>query len=234
MRDNRYRQYSCFCQPQLSIASVSDLRRSLVVRTWKRQQRFREMDLLNSSVDYAIRLKRINHLKKTNIRWPSDLKTPACSKMIVLVLFWNKLENSKNMSQKISSAAEQTAFRIQHRSSTVTLKYFGRCLKNKPSSLYDCLQLMYMSLSKLSSRIILSPVISYMLMKNSLSKGLVCKNNFKETQSLSKIMCKFWSSSSKSYFEINFLLEWGINLVQLNISSNISKWKYTCKLQLSN
>jgi len=144
-------------------------------------------------------------IKKNNIKWPNDLKTPDFSKMIVLVLSWNKLENNKNVT-RVSSPAEQTAFRIEHRSFTMTLKHFGMCVKNKHSSFYDSLQLVYVLLCKLSSRIILSPIICYNLMKNSLFKGLVCINNFEETQSLSKIVCKCWRNSSKSFLKQIFCL----------------------------
>ena len=37
----------------------------------------------------------------------------------------NNLEKNKNV-RTIDSPTEQTVFRIQHRSSTATLKYFGR------------------------------------------------------------------------------------------------------------
>jgi hypothetical protein len=68
--------------------------------------------------------------KNRYIRWTRDIKTPAPSKMRALffpAITWNTTKNVTT----IESPAEQTAFRIQHSSSTVTLKYFGMCVKNK-------------------------------------------------------------------------------------------------------
>jgi hypothetical protein len=130
VRGNRYRQYNYCCQPQLSIASASDLHLSLIVRRWKEKQRFRETEILNLSVYFTICIKYISLKKEHIYKMKKYLKTLASSKMIALfslAITWNTTQNVRT----IDPPVVQTAFRIQHRSSTAKLKHFGMCVKNK-------------------------------------------------------------------------------------------------------